>query len=71
VKPPKPKAPPEWVRISKFCVNRGCTHVGTVAKRLSDFWIVLCDDCQGKTIALDVSKMLSEKPDGFTAGKTA
>jgi hypothetical protein len=65
------KKTPEWIRISKFCVNKGCNHVGTVAKRLSDFWVVLCDDCQGEAITLDVNKLLSEKPDGFTPGRTA
>jgi hypothetical protein len=67
-KPKKLKAPPEWIRIPKYCSNKGCKHVGVVAKKLSDFWVVLCDDCQGKTITLDVDKILAEKPDGFTPG---
>jgi hypothetical protein len=53
---------PEWVRIPKFCINKGCHRVGTVAKKLSDFWIVLCDDCQGKTITIDTNKTISERP---------
>lgn len=67
----KPVKPPEWIRISKFCVSVGCRRVGTSAKRMSDFWVVLCDECQGKQITLDVRKILSEKPDGFTPGKKA
>lgn len=70
MKTKRPK-PPAWVRISKYCSNKGCRRVGVVANRLSDFWVVRCDQCQGKEITLDIDKMLSEKPDGFTAGKAA
>ena len=50
----KPKAKqPEWIWISKYCVNKGRKRVGVIAKRVSDFWIMLCDECQGKTITLD------------------
>jgi hypothetical protein len=57
----KPDSQKETVRISKLCVNKGCVRRGTVAKRLSDFWIVLCDQCQGKTIALDMNKICAEE----------
>ena len=67
----KTSKPPQWIRIPKFCVNKGCKRVGVVAKKLSDFWIVLCDECQGKTITMDANKILSEKPDGFIPGKDA
>lgn len=67
----QPRLSPEWIRISKFCVNKGCKRVGVVAKRLSDFWVVLCDECRGKTIALDMHKIVAEAPDGFTPGKEA
>lgn len=57
----KRKAAPEWVRISKYCVNKGCNRVGTAAKKLSDFWVVLCDQCNGTTVTLDLNKILPEK----------
>jgi len=68
---PKPKTPPAWIRIPKFCVNKGCRRVGVVAKKLSDFWVVMCEECKGGTITLDFDKTLSEKPEGFTPGRTA
>jgi hypothetical protein len=58
-----------WIRISKYCVNKGCKRIGTLAKRMSSgFWIVMCDDCQGKTITLDMGKIPDEKPNGWTPG---
>ena len=53
---------PDWIRISKYCVNVGCKRRGVAAKRLSDFWVVLCDQCRGKEITLDMKKIVAENP---------
>jgi hypothetical protein len=51
----------DTIKIGRLCSNKGCRRIGTVAKRLSDFWINLCDECQGKTIRLDMNKICAEK----------
>jgi hypothetical protein len=65
----KPTKPAEWVRIPKWCVNKGCRRRATSAKMMSDFWIALCDICQKKQITIDVNKTMEEKPGGFTPGE--
>lgn len=72
----KQTKPPEWIRIPKFCVNKGCNRRGITARKLSDFWVVLCAECErqniaGKSITLDTTKIMAERPEGYTPGKAA
>lgn len=43
----------KFIVISGVCCNGTCRRVPVVAKRFSDGWISLCDQCQGKTVQLD------------------
>jgi hypothetical protein len=51
----------DTIRIGRLCSNKGCKRIGTAAKKVSDFWINLCDKCQGTTIVLDMDKVCAEK----------
>lgn len=55
------KRPSAAVRISKYCVAKNCRRVGTTAKRVSDFWIVLCEQCKGEAVTLDTDKIIDEE----------
>lgn len=45
----------ESIHISKHCTS--CGKRGTSAVKVSDFWIVYCDDCKGKTVTLNTATM--------------
>jgi hypothetical protein len=61
------RKPAEWLRISKFCVAKGCKRRGITANRLSDFWVVLCEQHQNTQITLDIDKIPEEQPCKLTS----
>lgn len=65
----QPTKPYPWIRISKYCVHRGCKKIGVFAERISNgMWVVRCAEHVHKTIQLDMSKIPEEKPNGWTPG---
>jgi hypothetical protein len=53
---------PTWPKrkvivISGVCCHKGCKRVAKSARKLSDFWVSLCDDHAGRKITLDMDKI--------------
>jgi hypothetical protein len=60
---------PEWVRLPKFCCNKGCRRRPVVARKVNDHWVAMCAThssywCDASSGSLDVSKLIQEKPSG-------
>ena len=45
------------VVIGKICSHKGCRNVGRYAEKLSDFWVMTCDEHHGQKINLDLNKI--------------
>jgi hypothetical protein len=48
------------VHIGKLCSHKGCRRRGVVAQKLSNFWVVYCEDHKGGPVTLDMTKICDE-----------
>ena len=44
-----------------YCSGRGCKHKASVLKKLGDFWVAQCAECERKGFVIDMDKCYTEK----------
>ena len=51
------------ISIGKYCSAKGCKKVGRYAEKVSDWWVVRCEDHHGQRITLDLNKIPAQTDD--------